>query len=186
MNSETYWLRCRLAPDLCTCLFSQAKCSPNLTEWLLSVLFCCMYYCSWVRGLVRQLCPLLSSADLLMHRLSVVGLTRSRPFWRVLLMRLVTVWAWVMGKTGLCGFSHPAWFILMLVGWFQERRESIQGLLSLERRTSMPSILGHFMSQSKSQSQPRFGWGGRRVQDGEHMYTCGGFILIFGKTNTIC
>ena len=27
--------------------------------------------------------------------------------------------------------------------------------------------------------------GGRRVQDGEHMYTCGGFISIFGKTNTI-
>ena len=33
------------------------------------------------------------------------------------------------------------------------------------------------------------GWngegGGRRVQDGEHMYTCGGFISIFGKTNII-
>ena len=33
------------------------------------------------------------------------------------------------------------------------------------------------------------GWygegGGRRVQDGEHMHTCGGFILIFDKTNTI-
>ena len=33
------------------------------------------------------------------------------------------------------------------------------------------------------------GWygerGGRKVQDGEHMYTCGAFILIFGKTNTI-
>ena len=33
------------------------------------------------------------------------------------------------------------------------------------------------------------GWygegGGRRVQDGEHMYTCGGLSLIFGKTNTI-
>ena len=27
--------------------------------------------------------------------------------------------------------------------------------------------------------------GGRGVQDGEHMYTCGGFISIFGKTNTI-
>ena len=27
--------------------------------------------------------------------------------------------------------------------------------------------------------------GGRRAQDGEHMYTCGGFISIFGKTNTI-
>ena len=33
------------------------------------------------------------------------------------------------------------------------------------------------------------GWdgegGGSRVQDGGYMYTCGGFILIFGKTNTI-
>ena len=33
------------------------------------------------------------------------------------------------------------------------------------------------------------GWygegGGRRVQDGEHGYTCGRFISIFGKTNTI-
>ena len=27
--------------------------------------------------------------------------------------------------------------------------------------------------------------GGRRGQGGEHMYTCGGFISIFGKTNTI-
>ena len=33
------------------------------------------------------------------------------------------------------------------------------------------------------------GWygvgGGKRVQDGEHVYTCGRFILIYGKTNTI-
>ena len=33
------------------------------------------------------------------------------------------------------------------------------------------------------------GWygegGGRTVQDGEHMYICGRFISIFGKTNTI-
>ena len=33
------------------------------------------------------------------------------------------------------------------------------------------------------------GWygerGGRGVRDGEHVYTCGGFILIYGKTNTI-
>ena len=30
-------------------------------------------------------------------------------------------------------------------------------------------------------------WGGRRekVDDGEHRYTCGRFISIFGKTNTI-
>ena len=33
------------------------------------------------------------------------------------------------------------------------------------------------------------GWygegGGRRVQDGEHVYTHGRFMLIYGKTNTI-
>ena len=25
---------------------------------------------------------------------------------------------------------------------------------------------------------------GRGVQDGEHVYTCGGFMLMYGKTNT--
>ena len=33
------------------------------------------------------------------------------------------------------------------------------------------------------------GWygegGGRGVQDGEYMYTCGGCMLMYGKTNTI-
>ena len=33
------------------------------------------------------------------------------------------------------------------------------------------------------------GWygegGGRGVQDGEHMYTCGRYMVIYGKTNTI-
>ena len=33
------------------------------------------------------------------------------------------------------------------------------------------------------------GWygegGGRGVQDGEHVYTCGGYMLMYGKTNTI-
>ena len=28
--------------------------------------------------------------------------------------------------------------------------------------------------------------GGRRVQNGEHMYNCGRFMLRYGKTNTIC
>ena len=28
------------------------------------------------------------------------------------------------------------------------------------------------------------GWG-RRVQDGEHVCTCGGFILMYGRTNTM-
>ena len=33
------------------------------------------------------------------------------------------------------------------------------------------------------------GWykegGGRGVQDGEHVYTCGGFMLMYGETNMI-
>ena len=33
------------------------------------------------------------------------------------------------------------------------------------------------------------GWygegGGRGVQDGEHVYTCGEYMLMYGKTNTI-
>ena len=33
------------------------------------------------------------------------------------------------------------------------------------------------------------GWygegGGRGVQDGEHVYTCGGFMLMYGKTSTM-
>ena len=29
-------------------------------------------------------------------------------------------------------------------------------------------------------------WGGKKgVQDGEHVYTHGGFMLMYGKTNTI-
>ena len=42
---------------------------------------------------------------------------------------------------------------------------------------------------NKNEKKINKGWygegGGKRVQDGEHMYTCGGFILIFGKTKTI-
>ena len=42
---------------------------------------------------------------------------------------------------------------------------------------------------TKSIIQEIEGWygeeGERRVQDGEHMYTCGGFISIYGKSNTI-
>ena len=34
------------------------------------------------------------------------------------------------------------------------------------------------------------GWdgerGGKEVEDGEHMYSHGGFMSMYGKTNTIC
>ena len=37
------------------------------------------------------------------------------------------------------------------------------------------------MTQADGMAKEVGGW----VQDGEHMYTRGGFMLIYGKTNTI-
>ena len=58
--------------------------------------------------------------------------------------------------------------------------------LSLSHRVHKTVL---YISVSFAVSYDPEGWngegGGRRVQDGEHMYTCGGFILIFGKTNTV-
>jgi len=47
----------------------------------------------------------------------------------------------------------------------------------------------HFDIWKSQYNIVKLGWcgegGGRGVQDGEHMYTHGGFILMFGRTNTI-
>ena len=40
----------------------------------------------------------------------------------------------------------------------------------------------YWMLGAGALGQPRgMVWGARRVQDGERMYTCGGFVLMFGK-----
>ena len=47
---------------------------------------------------------------------------------------------------------------------------------------------GYRMLGAGALGQPRaMIWGGMKegVQDGEHVYTCGGFMLMYGKTNTI-
>ena len=42
------------------------------------------------------------------------------------------------------------------------------------------------MCSIKECSYKRYGeGGGKGIQDGEHVYTCGGFMLMYGKTNTI-
>ena len=64
----------------------------------------------------------------------------------------------------------------------------------IERDMCTPMFIAALFIIARTWKQPGAldgpeGWygegGGRRVRDGEHMYTCGGFILIFGKTNTI-
>ena len=59
-------------------------------------------------------------------------------------------------------------------------------MIMYETRCQSRFIARYWMLGASALGRPRgMVWGGRRVQDGEHMYTCGGFILIFGKTNKI-
>ena len=62
-------------------------------------------------------------------------------------------------------------------------------IISYMKRISRPGLMHDTGCLGLVNWDDREGWymegGGREVQDGEHMYTCGGFILIFGKTNTI-
>ena len=62
-------------------------------------------------------------------------------------------------------------------------------IISCMKRVASPgSMHRYWMLGAGALGRPRgmlWGGGGRRVQDGEHRYTCGRFISIFGKTNTI-
>ena len=62
-------------------------------------------------------------------------------------------------------------------------------IISYMKRVTSPGLMHDTRCLGLVQWDDPEGWygegGGRRVQDGEHMYTCGGFILIFGKSNTV-
>ena len=62
-------------------------------------------------------------------------------------------------------------------------------IISYMKRVTSPGLMQDTGCLGLVQWDNPEGWygegGGRRVQDGEHMYTCGGFILIYGKTNTL-
>ena len=62
-------------------------------------------------------------------------------------------------------------------------------MISYKKRIASPGSMHDTICSGLVHWNGPEGWygegGGKRVQDGEHMYTCGGFILIFGKTNTI-
>ena len=99
-------------------------------------------------------------------------------------------------------FQNFPQFIVMhtVKGFGIVNKAEIDAFLKLSCFFDDPTDIGNLISGSSAFSltgclglvhwdDPE-GWygegGGRRVQDGEHMYTCGGFVLIFGKTNTIC
>ena len=78
--------------------------------------------------------------------------------------------------------------------WERERvgrlgRMALKCVISCMKRVASPGSMHDTGCLGLVHWDDPEGWygegGGRRVQDGEHMYTCGGFILMFGKTNTI-
>ena len=62
-------------------------------------------------------------------------------------------------------------------------------IMSYMKQVASPGLMHDTGCLGLGQWDDSEGWygegGERRVQDGEHMYTCGRFILIYGKTNTI-
>ena len=62
-------------------------------------------------------------------------------------------------------------------------------IISYRKRVASPGLMHDTRCLGLVHWDDPEGWygegGGRMVQDGEHMYICGRFILIYGKTNTI-
>ena len=61
--------------------------------------------------------------------------------------------------------------------------------ISCMKRVASPGSMHDTVCLGLVQWDDPEGWfgegGGRRVQEGERMYTCGGFVLMFGKTNSV-
>ena len=62
-------------------------------------------------------------------------------------------------------------------------------ILSYVKRITSPGSMHETGCSGLAHWDDPEGWDGeggeRGIQDGEHVYTCGGFMLIYGKTNTI-
>ena len=62
-------------------------------------------------------------------------------------------------------------------------------IISYKKRIASPGSMHDTGCSGLVHRDDPEGWDGegegKGVQDGEHMYTCGGFMLVYGKTNTI-
>ena len=62
-------------------------------------------------------------------------------------------------------------------------------VISYKKRITSPGLMQDTGSLGLVHWDDPEGWygerGGRGIQDWEHVYTCGGFMLMYGKTNTI-
>ena len=66
---------------------------------------------------------------------------------------------------------------------------ALKRVISYKKRITSPGLMQNTGCLGLVHWDDPEGWygegGGRRVQDGEHTYTGGGFVLMFGKTNTV-
>ena len=73
------------------------------------------------------------------------------------------------------------------VGWFG--RMALKRVLRYVKRIASPGLMHDTGCSGLVHWYDPEGWygagGGRGVQDGEHMYTRGRFMSMYGKTNTI-
>ena len=59
-------------------------------------------------------------------------------------------------------------------------------IISYKKRITSPGLIHDAWGWCTGMTEGWYGeGGGRGVQDGEHMYTCGGFMLMCGRTNTV-
>ena len=81
---------------------------------------------------------------------------------------------------GLCGRGH---------GWDDFENGTETCIISYVKRITSPGSMHDTECSELVHWDDPEGWygegGGKWVQDGEHMYTCGRFMLMYGKTNTI-
>ena len=62
-------------------------------------------------------------------------------------------------------------------------------IISYKKRITSPGSMQDTGRLGLMRQDDPEGWDGegcgREVQDWEHVYTCGGFMLMYGKTNTV-
>ena len=115
----------------------------------------------------------------------------------------------VSGSASVLPMNIQDWFPLGLTGWISFLSKGLSRVFSSPKHpvscikprlatcfiydiihVSMPFSqiipLSPFLTESWDDPEGWYGkGGGRRVQDGEHVCTCGGFMLMYGKTNAI-
>ena len=85
--------------------------------------------------------------------------------------------------------THVYLWLIHVDVWQKQTKFCKAIILSYVKRIASPGSMHETGCSGMVHWDDPEGWdregGGRGVQDGGHMYTCGGFMSMYGKTNTI-